>query len=513
MRLITSRATRTRWVLVLALILCGTGVQTPTVAHAADPRAGSRDELRDPIRLDSGYVAGTLIGEPGKVARIYRGIPYAAPPVGELRWRPPQPVEPWSGIREATDFSPMAPQAFPSSPVYENVPESGMSEDCLYLNVVTPAKSADAGLPVMVWFHGGGLTSGWGNSPSNNSAPLPLEGVVLVSVNHRLGPLGYLAHPALSKESERGVSGNYGGLDTLAALEWVAKNIRSFGGDPDRVTIFGVSGGGQKVFWLMASPLAKGLFHRAIVMSGGIGGTPLPQAEEYGEKLAERLGVAGEADVLAALRSKSWQEIVTATLDETSGYRSVFAVDGWSLESVAAQSDVPLIMGFMGSEKHPERSPAFIARAITPATKDLTKRYAYTFTHLPYAWGSRGALAYHGGDVAYALGVPEEISGHYGNLFRPAPELNVPRDPGLDERDRWVARAMMKMFVRFAEIGDPNLDEATFAALGQKWSWPELDGSDLYLDIGVNPVVRSGWIAGAPNQQAPRYSESAAEAK
>ena len=154
-----------------------------------------------------------------------------------------------------------------------------MSEDCLYLNVTTAARSATDKLPVMVWFHGGGLTTGWGNTDTYNSTPLPLKGVVLVSVTHRLGPMGYMAHPALSKESKHGASGNYGSLDTIAALEWVQKNIASFGGDPDLVTIFGVSGGGQKTFFLMASPLAKGLFHRAIVMSGGVGGTPLEETD------------------------------------------------------------------------------------------------------------------------------------------------------------------------------------------------------------------------------------------
>jgi para-nitrobenzyl esterase len=477
---------------------------------AAGRAGGSADDaaqqrtLRDPVKTDTGYVAGTWIGEPEKPVRIYRGIPYAAPPVGPLRWKPPQPVTPWSGIREATLWSKMAPQSFPSSPVYENVPESRMSEDCLYLNVVTPATRPDAKLPVMVWFHGGGLTSGWGNSQSNNSAPLPQQGVVLVSVNHRIGALGYLAHPALTAESEKHVSGNYGGLDTLAALQWVKRNIAAFGGDPGRVTIFGVSGGGQKVLWLMASPLAKGLFHRAIVMSGGIGATPLAQTEKSGEKLAQALGVGEGAEGLAALREKPWQEIVKAST-ETKGYRPQFTDDGWSLQGVAAQSDVPLLVGFMGAEKEPTRSPAFIARAITPATQGLTTRYAYTFTHLPYGWGSKGGLAYHGGDVAYAFGVPQEIPDHFGNLYRPDPKLALPADPGIDERDAKVAQIMLKTFARFAATGDPNLDAETQKQLGASWQWPRLDASDRYLDIGVTPIVKTGWVKAGENQQAPRY--------
>lgn len=474
-------------------------------ARAAERVAKSEGELRDPVQIDAGHVAGTMIGDPDRPVRVYRGIPYAEPPTGELRWRAPQPVKPWQGIREATAFSRMAPQRFPSSPVYENIPESGMSEDCLYLNVVTPAKKSDAALPVMVWFHGGGLTSGWSNSPSNTSPRLASEGVVLVSVNHRLGPLGYLAHPALSAESERGVSGNYGGLDTVAALQWVQRNIRAFGGDPARVTIFGVSGGGQKVLWLMASPLAKGLFHRAIVMSGGIGGTPKGETEQMGVKLAAALGVEPGADALAKLRAKSWQEIVQAAEKESTGYRSAFTLDGWSLEGVAAQSDVPLIVGFMGAEKEATRSPAFIARAITPATQGLTARYAYTFTHIPYGWGSKGGLAYHGGDVAYAFGVPEEIRGHYGNLYRPAADSGIGPDPGLDARDERVAQMMVKTFVQFAATGDPNLPATTLRSLGGSWTWPKLDAEDRYLDIGVEPLVRSGWVAGGPDQQKPRY--------
>jgi para-nitrobenzyl esterase len=474
-------------------------------ARSADRTARSAEELRDPIQLDTGHVAGTLIGDPDRPVRIYRGIPYAAPPVGELRWKPPQPAKPWTGIREATAFSSMAPQRFPSGPVSDNVPESGMSEDCLYLNVVTPAKKADAALPVMVWFHGGGLTTGWGNSTSSSSPRLANEGVVLVSVNHRLGPLGYLAHPALSAESERGVSGNYGSLDTLAAMQWVQRNIRAFGGDPARVTIFGVSGGGQKVLWLMASPLAKGLFHRAIVMSGGIGGTPQAQTEQMGVKLAEALGVEAGPDVLSKLRARSWQEIVQAAEKEGSGYRSVFTLDGWSLEGVAAQSDVPLVVGFMGAEKEATRSPAFIARAITPATQSLTTRYAYTFTHIPYGWGSRGGLAYHGGDVAYAFGVPEEIRGHYGNLYRPGADSGIGPDPELDARDERVAQMMMKTFVQFAASGDPNVPAKTLRELEGSWTWPKLDAEDRYLDIGVTPIVRSGWVAGGPDQQKPRY--------
>ena len=460
----------------------------------------------DPVQkltvvTDGGELTGVVLDGTDEQVRSFRGIPYAAPPVGGLRWQPPQPPAVWDGIRDASQYQKMCPQRFPAGPVSDNVPESGMSEDCLYLNVTTAADDSEARLPVMVWFHGGGLTSGWGNSTTYNSAPLPQKGVVLVSVTHRLGPIGYMAHPELTAESEYNASGNYGSLDTIAALKWVQRNIDSFGGDPDNVTIFGVSGGGQKTFFLLASPLAEGLFHRAIVMSGGVGSTPLEETEQMGVKLADAL----DSDSLESLRAKSWQEIITTGSDPAVGYRSVFTRNDWSLPSVAAVNDVPLMVGFMGAEKAPGRSPRFIARAITPATSTLSQQFAYVFSHIPYAWGSRGALAYHGGDVSYAFGAPEAIRKHHGNLFRPGPGVDMPRDPGIDHRDEWVSQAMTEMVVQFAKTGDPNLSADQLEALGRSWTWPALDESDRYLDIGVNPIVKTGWVNAGEDQQRPRY--------
>jgi para-nitrobenzyl esterase len=477
--------------LASALLVLTTVLATPAVGDA--------------IKTDKGWIAGTLMGDVKNSVRVFRGIPYAAAPLGELRWREPQPVAAWQGIRETTQYGKMCPQSFPASRVADSVPESGMSEDCLYLNVVTPAQSDQAKLPVMVWFHGGGLTTGWGNSDSYNSRFLPQKGVVQVSVTHRLGPMGYFAHPALTAESPNRASGNYGSLDTLAALQWVSKNIAAFGGDPGNVTIFGVSGGGQKVLWLMASPLAKGLFHRAIVMSGGIGGTPLKETEQLGVKLAAAVGITDDANALAALRAKPWQELVKAASNEGSGYRAVFSIDNWSMQGVEAQSNVPLMVGFMGAEKAPDRSPGFIARAITPATRNLSTRYAYVFTHIPYGWGSKGGLAYHGGDVAYAFGVPEEVKDHYGSLYRPGADSGIPRDPQLDARDTLVADIMSSMVAQFARTGNPNLDKVTQQRLGKSWTWPKLDAQDQYLDIGVTPIVKKGWVSAGEDQQKPRY--------
>ena len=254
---------------ILALVL----TVTVPVGYAAAKDGGNLGvHIVDPIKTADGYVSGTIIdavwwnvmgtntllGEVGNPIRIYRGIPYAAPPVGDLRWKPPQPVTPWSEIRECTVFAKWPTQKFPTIPRYGSVPETGMSEDCLYLNVLTPAKKTTDRLPVLVWIHGAGINALSGGRPSYN-LPMPAQhGVVFVTISHRLGVMGYMGHPELTQESPMKASGNYGQLDLIAALKWVKKNIAAFGGDPDRVTIFGQSGGGSKVKWLMTSPLLIG---------------------------------------------------------------------------------------------------------------------------------------------------------------------------------------------------------------------------------------------------------------
>src|SRR3990172_5598260 len=306
----------------------------------------------DVVRIDAGYISGTILGEPDKQVHIYRGIPYAAPPVGNLRWKPPQPVASWSGIRECTAFSAVAPQAYTAG---FPVPANPQSEDCLYLNVLSPAKKASDKLPVMVWMHGGGFASLSAND-SCNALGLPSKGVVIVNINMRLGPLGCFAHPLLSRESPEGVSGNYLFLDMVAALKWVQKNISAFGGNPDNVTIFGESGGSAKVINLMASPLAKGLFHRAIGESGGGGGTALKEMEARGEKIFAKLGVETESDPLAAARALPWQKIMDASAAVGAELKLPrfwdSAVDGWFLTDSTAntflsgkQNVVPFIMG------------------------------------------------------------------------------------------------------------------------------------------------------------------------
>src|SRR5436309_782665 len=197
----------------------------------------------------------------------FKGIPFAAPPTGELRWKAPQPVKPWTGIKDASTWGPACIQD-PMFPRLFGAPMTVLSEDCLYLNVWTPAKTAGNKLPVMVWIYGGGFVGGQTSVPLYDGTKLAEKGVVVVSVAYRLGAFGFLAHPDLSRESGKG-SGNYGLQDQIAGLQWVKANIAKFGGDADRVTIFGESAGGISVSMLAASPAAKGLFQRAISESGG----------------------------------------------------------------------------------------------------------------------------------------------------------------------------------------------------------------------------------------------------
>lgn len=497
------------------------GIMTIPASHVAAAGGGNLGvHLIDPIKTDAGYVSGTMIdvfhrcwinyfdaatgditcapnltGELGKPVRVYRGIPYAAPPVGDLRWKPPQPVEPWEGIRECTKFSPVAPQPYPLSFFYGNIPERDISEDCLYLNVATPAAHENERLPVMVWFHGGGITSGT-NSPASvgnyvgpaatqNGPPLPNHGVILVSVQHRLGPFGYMAHPALSAESEHHTSGNYGQLDLIAALQWVQRNISAFGGDPSNVTIFGQSGGGMKTSWLVGSPLAKGLFHRAIIQAGlSSSGTPLEKAEQYGVNLAAALGITdtGE-DGLEALREKSWQEIIQAANTPGSGYSTVFTADDYALPSgnfmAAPHNDVPLMVGMAGNDI------SLIFRGTVTYLPTITQNspiYAYVFTQVPDGWKELGVSAWHGSEVASEFG----DFGMGLDLFLGALlPSNLPLDPGSTYKDEWVSEYMMSMLAKFAESGNPS------DVMGVKW--PAYDSRDRFLDIGYMPILKTGF--------------------
>ncbi|MEN3747039.1 carboxylesterase family protein [Sphingomonas sp. HF-S3] len=257
-------------------------------AVTADP-ACARDEDEARVRTTAGVVAGVSTGS----GTVFKGIPYAAPPTGPLRWRSPQRVAPWSGIRSADTFGPPCAQA----PLRGMTQLSDLSrEDCLYLNVWTPRQTGGARRPVIVWIHGGGFVNGSGTSPTYDGARFAAEGVVVVTINYRLGVFGFLAHPDLTAESRNRSSGNFGLEDQIAALRWVQANIASFGGDPSNVTLMGQSAGGASVLDLMVSPLTRGLFVRAIVQSGAarqaIAPVTIAEAEKRGVALAGPQGIA-----------------------------------------------------------------------------------------------------------------------------------------------------------------------------------------------------------------------------
>jgi len=317
-------------------------------ARASEPLRTSQ------VRTPDGVLEGVISAD-GKV-RTFKGIPYAAPPVGNLRWKAPQPVQPWAAVRKASEYGPRCMQAR----IYDDMVfhDAGPSEDCLHLNLWMPAEPATKKLPVMVWIHGGGFIAGASSEPRQDGGNLSKRGVLVVSMNYRMGIFGFFSHPELDKESGRDASGNYGLLDQVAALQWVKKNIALFGGDPSNVTIFGESAGSFSVSALMASPLAQGLFQRAIGESGAYFGTtldlvPRDQSEKVDLEFAQTaLGTTS----LEALRAKPAAELLEAS---TKQHKVEFEpnIDGYFLpEDVYAlyakgkQSRVPLLAGWNADE-------------------------------------------------------------------------------------------------------------------------------------------------------------------
>ncbi|TIX51708.1 carboxylesterase/lipase family protein [Alteraurantiacibacter aquimixticola] len=327
--------------------------------------------LPAPVLAQSVEVAveeGVLAGAQEDGLHVFRGVPFAAPPVGELRWRPPLPPSPWEGVRQATQFgdSCVQPPLPPSSIYYD--PRDPMSEDCLTLNIWAPEDAR--GAPVMVWIHGGSLRIGAGSQPLYDGEVFARQGIVFVSINYRLGALGWLAHPELSAESPQGASGNYGLLDQVRALEWVQANIEAFGGDAGNVTIMGESAGALSVTYLLASPLARGLFHKAIAQSTNTRATPVLDREAYGMPSAEQTG----ADIAEALGAQSVAELRTMdaralTIRATlAGHRPEGTIDGWSLTEqlvetfdAGRQAPVPLMTGFTEGEMRAGLVPTPVA--------------------------------------------------------------------------------------------------------------------------------------------------------
>lgn len=314
-----------------------------------------RSKAADGSLLKVKVTGGVIEGDEAGGIRSFKGIPYAQPPVGELRWRAPQPVKGWKGVLSTKKFGPKPMQSLSYSDMISR--SEGMSEDCLYLNVWTPAGPAGDGLPVLVYFHGGGFVCGDGSEVRYDGESMAGKGIVMVTVNYRLGVFGFLAHPELSREASYHASGNYGLLDQLAALNWVHENIAAFGGDPSKVTIAGQSAGSISVSIQMASPLAKGLFRSAIGESGSVLGAfsplSLADAEQNGVKFE---GTAG-AGSLAGLRKMPAKELLDLSTRPGGAYRTGPVIDRYFLPdspqviySRGKQSDIPLLAGWTSAE-------------------------------------------------------------------------------------------------------------------------------------------------------------------
>ena len=351
-----------RYTLALAIIGMTTlvGAEMPALANA--------------LSTEGGQIADVAPDASG--VRSFKGIPFAAPPVGALRWKAPQPVKPWEGERQANQFGPRCMQSARLGNIDPLNPRMG--EDCLYLNIWTPAKSADERLPVMVWIYGGSFNVGAGSEPWYDGTNLAKKGVVVVTLNYRVDVFGFLAHPELTAESGHGASGNYGFMDQIAALQWVKRNIAAFGGDPGAVTIFGESAGSLSVSTLMASSVAKGLFQRAIGQSGAIlypdrspfALPPLAKAEQAGVSFAVGLS----ASSIAELRAKPADEVLQAAVANPTGTSVsrlpildgyILPMDAIEIFSKGEQNDVALLVGSTTDE-----GTLFARRVQPPPTQE-----------------------------------------------------------------------------------------------------------------------------------------------
>jgi para-nitrobenzyl esterase len=432
------------------------------------------------VVIDTGTLEGAV---DSSGVTVFRGIPYAAPPVGSLRWSPPRAPLHWTGVRSATQLGHNCIQHQPYSDIDPFT--AGVSEDCLYLNVWTNSLDARAPRrPVMVWIHGGGFWAGFGGEERHNGARLAQKGAVVVTLNYRLGAFGFLAHPALAAESPHHAAGNYGLLDQIAALQWVKRNIEHFGGDPSRVTIFGESAGGMSVGSLIASPLAKGLFERAIMESGtgiGVGIASPDTARANAVRLAESLGVRESgADAAVRLRGLSADSVLAASLRIGPSGTPMFwpVVDGWVLpqavDSALASGRANIVPVIAGSNRDegdewmgaPTRTFARLISARGAPT------YLYMFSRVGDDSANRARGAYHSAEITFVFGRPHPLQSSAGST----------------PYDSTVADAMSDYWVAFATSGDPNGPPTA-----GKWPhWPRYSsGSDALLEIGPEIAART----------------------
>ena len=479
------------------------------------------------IETDSGLVRGASSG----TVWSFKNIPYAAPPVGDLRWRPPQAVSPWEGERDATEWGGACTQVDSSGKV------TG-SEDCLQLNVFTPAGAPEPSRPVLFWIHGGSLTSGSAVSTSggvrqfDGSKLAEKTGVVLVSINYRLGPLGYLAHRTLSWEQPTGTTGNYGMLDQIAALEWVHRNIARFGGDPQRVAIFGQSAGATSVCALVASPRAAGLFSGAIMMSGSCGARTLASSQAQGDAIFAYAGCSEDADPAACMRGVSAERVVQIPrspdfVSPVSGYSA--SIDGYLLTDTpenlvgrGRHNHLPVMIGNTSNEEG--NSATGIAsefeyrqaiRALVPYTgadtlimnqypvseySSYRDAYVALLSDFSYVWPARRAAR------AFLAGQTEPV---WRYVFSHIPDNAAPevRAQGavhgadtpyvFDTLDRAnytssegeleLIDLIQRFWSRMAEAGTPGGDDLPF--------WPRYNGLDPYLRLETPLSLESGFRA------------------
>lgn len=452
--------------LVFSLIACGTQ-KANVESNPAAPR----------VMVGAGELEGRSTAS-GLL--VFNGIPYAAPPVGDLRWRAPQPAAPWQGVRPAQRLGHNCMQLQPYGDIDPFT--AGISEDCLYLNVTTQSTSGRR--PVMVWIHGGGFFAGFGGEERHDPSVLARKGAVVVTLNYRLGPFGFLAHPALSGETPTHWSGNYGLLDQIAALQWVQRNIAHFGGDPARVTIFGESAGGASVSALIGSPFAKGLF-RGAIMESGVASGPLivrrDSAEATGVRIATALGVSGsDATAAARLRALNADSLLAAMARVAGGPGQPIlwpAIEGNMLrqpvDSAILRGEanvVPIIVGSNGDE------PQWLFGAPARATARLitshaTPAWLYQFTRVGEDSASRARGAYHSAEITFVFGRSQPLQASAGHT----------------SYDATLADAMSDYWVAFATSGNPNGPPAQ-----GKWPrWPAYDrANEYYMELGPQVVAK-----------------------
>lgn len=451
------------------------------------------------IQVDGGLISGLESSD--KEVYIFKGIPFAAPPIGDLRWRPPTPVDPWEGVKECNTFGASGVQPSPE-PFYMwseefLIPKEPINEDCLYLNIWTPAKRTDENRPVMVWIHGGGFTSGSGSVPIYDGEAMARKGVVFVNINYRLGIFGFFAHPELTAESAYDASGNYGLMDQIAALKWVKNNIAQFGGDPENITIAGQSAGAASVAYLIASPLTKNLFSKAIAESGAGLFSMVPSLErpglhnlEMAEQEGMRITTELDAKSITTLRT-----IPAADLLQKVRYRAHPIIDGHVLpERVAKiyrenkQNKVSLLTGWNEDDgiliRGTQDAKAFKEGILSqwgklseellifyPATNDSIAKISQHKLQRDLAFGSQNytlanILSDQGRDVfvyRFTRDVPDgdqEDFGafHTGEVPYALNNLNFVDRP-FEPIDYKLSDAMASYWVNFIKSGDPNDDE------------------------------------------------------